>query len=110
MAEVCCSGSRHQETWDQLRQQMSLPRIAGLACELLGQDRAPGWQRQDVARREAVHAGMEGPCLDMGSSPPAAERLSSRTSPGAAISAGHGLIVTIHFKILPNCLGTFFLW
>lgn len=60
--------------------------------------------------REAVRAGVEGPCLDVGSSPPAVERLSSRTSPGAAIAAGQGFIVTVHFKILPDCLGTLFLW
>lgn len=60
--------------------------------------------------REAGHAGVEGPCLDVGSSPPAAERLISRTNVGAAISARQGLIVTFHFKILPDCLGTLFLW
>ena len=60
--------------------------------------------------REAVRARVEGPCWDVGSSPPAAERLIRRTSLGAAISAGQGLIVAFHFKILPDCLGTSFLW
>lgn len=57
-----------------------------------------------------MNAGVEGPCLDLGSSLLAVERLSGRTSPGAAVSAGQGLIVIYNLKILPDCLGTLILW